>query len=866
MHFWIALGGSSEFALRLFSVVTGLVALCISGWAARQISPSSGAARGLAAAFLLAIMPGLVFYARTARMYALGVVWIALSGGLFLRDWVNRKEGPNGKGLILLGVTHGLALFTHYYLLLPILVQPLVLLTGKRWHTLKAWIALHGGLALVGLVWLWISPGLQVTTRGFRLFFHLPAPADVANILRLLIFSQEVRPPFPFLFGVLAFAGLGILLAAVEGRKAVAFWLLGSILVPLGLAYQLPRIPAERYILFLLPFFALSMGVLATFPFRFRPSLLRWGLVLVLSGGMGGMLATNGLAHVLNPEVGGYGHTIRQVRNCFRPGDGLLFYGPWQSLLFQYYNPGGLPSPILLPPYAPPTLTLEEAQPVLEDLMAHHERLWVVFAAVDDVDPHHFAEGWLNAHAHPVWRTHDFALYFPILPSDVLSQTIPIVFGNTLRLERVAWESGVVPAGEPLRFTLYWTLLQPISNDVRVGFILQDASGRTWVEKYYIPGEWAYSPSRWQVGEQVADHQGVLIPPGAPPGKYTLRIAFVADHETGETLTPAVEPVLFSVTVEEPLVSCAAQGISCALPEPDTMAFCAPDGTDCLTLAGAGSPQVVYPGYPIPVTLHWIAPLSPISDSDLTLRLHLKYKWSLLRNGTPVSFTVPLSPDYPPARWTPGRLVTTMLQFSLPANAPAGAVQLQLEVLGPDGVPWQTSEGQEMLSLLSLNVKQRSVLRRMPSGMSRIHAIFGDVIELRGYRIEGNPQPGGTLRLTYVWYARQQPTRIYAVFNHLMTPEGTLVAQVDGWPQEGRVLTTQWLPGEYVVDHYVLNIPADAPSGPYRLFIGYTMQRRGNGCLPLRMAGVCRMIGFFSFHKTAIYWPSHFVTIQPVRL
>jgi hypothetical protein len=86
--------------------------------------------------------------------------------------------------------------------------------------------------------------------------------------------------------------------------------------------------------------------------------------------------------------------------------------------------------------------------------------------------------------------------------------------------------------------------------------------------------------------------------------------------------------------------------------------------------------------------------------------------------------------------------------------------------------------------------------------------------------VEGDARPGGQLRLEYAWYARTRPTAIYAVFNHLVDGNGTLVGQADGWPQEGRMLSIQWRPGEYIEDSYTLAIPPDAPPGPYVLYVG----------------------------------------------
>ena len=116
------------------------------------------------------------------------------------------------------------------------------------------------------------------------------------------------------------------------------------------------------------------------------------------------------------------------------------------------------------------------------------------------------------------------------------------------------------------------------------------------------------------------------------------------------------------------------------------------------------------------------------------------------------------------------------------------------------------------------------MLRRPPNDVVPVSVEFadgaGDQIALKGYRIDGAAAPGGQLVLTYVWYAANQPRNIYSVFNHLLTAEGQPVAQADGWPQGGAVLTSQWRPGEYIRDSHTLDIPTDAPPGPYILAVG----------------------------------------------
>jgi hypothetical protein len=182
--------------------------------------------------------------------------------------------------------------------------------------------------------------------------------------------------------------------------------------------------------------------------------------------------------------------------------------------------------------------------------------------------------------------------------------------------------------------------------------------------------------------------------------------------------------------------------------------------------------------------------------------------------------TLPLSPIYPTPQWAPDRLVTLRTALTLPSDAPTGPARVELEVLGPDGAAWPTTDGVSAFSLFAVTVADRPVLRQLPHGLQPIQADFGGEIALQGYRVEGDPRPGGQLNLTYAWYARKRPTAIYAVFNHLMNADGELVAQADGWPQQGRMLTTQWQAGEYIEDSYTLEIPLDAPPGPYTLYVG----------------------------------------------
>jgi hypothetical protein len=60
----------------------------------------------------------------------------------------------------------------------------------------------------------------------------------------------------------------------------------------------------------------------------------------------------------------------------------------------------------------------------------------------------------------------------------------------------------------------------------------------------------------------------------------------------------------------------------------------------------------------------------------------------------------------------------------------------------------------------------------------------------------------------------------YTVFVHLRNTEGTTVAQRDRQPLDGAYPTSQWLPGETVIDPISMPLPKNLPSGQYVLYIG----------------------------------------------
>jgi hypothetical protein len=308
----------------------------------------------------------------------------------------------------------------------------------------------------------------------------------------------------------------------------------------------------------------------------------------------------------------------------------------------------------------------------------------------------------------------------------------------------------------------------------------------------------------------------------------------------------------------------------------DDIAFCSPDEQHCIVLVHIRpGGRKFQQGHPVPLTLDWVT--EGPAPSSLQVRLRVLHNpwlpWA--RNSAIVSDTVrisegmrsvasreshaelaemglaetspitrsfqatlPLVLGGVAAQTHDGRY-TVPVALTLPLGAQTGRAVVLLDVLGPDGCPWHTSAGHQTLRLFTLTVQGRPVLHRLPSGLIDAQADLGDAISLRGYKVEGDARPGQALRITYAWYARKRPTAIYAVFNHLTTSDGAIAAQVDGWPLEGRLLTTHWESREYVLDRYRLVIPPEAPPGPYTLYTG--MYDAGTGARQPAFAGGVRL-------------------------
>lgn len=166
LHYWGLVFGTSESAVRLLSLVFGVLAIPMIYAVGRQLFNKEA---GLVAALLLALSAFNIQYSQETRMYILMVLLALISMYFFLR-LLEQNPPFVTIGYVLSTV---LLLYTHVYALLILVIQniylvTLFLLSNKRTFRISRWIALEAVVILLFVPWITalISRAINVE-RGF---------------------------------------------------------------------------------------------------------------------------------------------------------------------------------------------------------------------------------------------------------------------------------------------------------------------------------------------------------------------------------------------------------------------------------------------------------------------------------------------------------------------------------------------------------------------------------------------------------------------------------------------------------------------------------------------------------------------------
>jgi mannosyltransferase len=594
LHYWRALFGESEFALRSLSAVAGVALVVLTYLLGRHLF---GETAGLTAAFLGTLSPFAVYYSQEARMYALLAVLSAASTYLLIRllaSDTGQKPGFFRKTWFLAYVlTSAAGLYTQYAFPFVLLVHNGVfglwwLVTARRsthrWRWMAAWAGAQAAVVALYLPWLptafrsvtgWASAG-----RAYELG---PALVDVLRVL-----SVGITLPVEEATAALAGAGLLLLVglwpvlpvpSAARGSPAEglrrtdhAGWLgiataVLYLLLPIALifAFDLYKPAWLKFLVVVLPPFhlLLARGIEGLIQVargesqeaRNKPRLgipllrpmSRFLLLAFCFLILGTYLAAafSSLRNLyFNPAYArdDYRQLAADVASLARPGDGIILNAPNQWEVFTYYYPDRDVHPA---PYRP---SLAGVEAFVTPLAERYRRLFVLYWGDAESDPQRLIEAWLAAHAYKAgdrWygRVHLATYGVASLPEEP-AIALDARFGEAIRLRGYTLAGDRFAPGDILPVTLFWEAQASIAERYKATVQLLDGAGQLVAQRDTEPGGGLSLTINWKPAQVLADRYGILLPLDLSPGRYTL-IVGLYPIANGERLPVALngEPV-----------------------------------------------------------------------------------------------------------------------------------------------------------------------------------------------------------------------------------------------------------------------------------------------------------------------------------
>ncbi len=844
LHLWLGPFGDSEFVLRFFSLVFGLLTVPLIYALGRRLL---GTASGLLAALLLAISPLYLWYSQEARMYTLVTFLCLATSYLLLRGLEEASKGALFWGFY--AFLNVLAVYSHFYAFFVLAFHMLFLsvwwAVNRKGDRLLAGLLSQGSVVLAYLPW-----------SGFVLRRYA---ADVSYWRGELVFTEVVRKTLIFFS-----TGHTIL----ESRAQSIAFIYGAMflfaLVVIAFKRTAGGMGSLQRLLFLLLYLSLPLALLFLISYqrpKFHPRYLMLAspaFFLVLAGGLAGLLERGkswrwlpfslGLASLsflvatsaysdfnayfdIKFTKDDFRSAARHIQSHIQDNEVVILTSGHLFPVFTYYYDQNSWYPIP----DEPTLSTERVlnysvADELNRILAGKEGVWLLLWQDEVVDPNGFLtmmlgeEGKLLPFEGGFWG---LKLYHYALPTDVrfssqpnIEYPVSVNFGDKIRLlgyslpvPRDAREG----ANREVEVTLYWQGLKTLTEDYKVSLRLRDEEGHYWGRVDARPASYFYPTMRWPPGEKLFGQHTIETLPGTPPGEYRLELGVYTEEDPrgldvlDEKATPLGKSQIIGVA-EVPVseVITAFDEIEAEIERPLQVTF------DSLELLGYNwEEKPVQAGDTIHFTLFWRALSDVTNGYGFVLQL-IDTQGQLIESGLRYRLG---TEAYPTSRWQPGEVIRGQYNYTIPAwplQPSHGKAEMRVTLLDRTGVICGTA------SLFSLEVQETERLFEPPSPQYALpEGSLGGLVSLVGYDLTADSvRPSDTFKLVLYWQALAPMDKSYTVFAHLLDGENQVRAQKDNLPVGGARPTTGWVPGEFIIDEYELVVEADASPGEYLLEVG----------------------------------------------
>ncbi|MHB9034921.1 MAG: glycosyltransferase family 39 protein [Anaerolineae bacterium] len=540
LHYWVKATGTSEFAVRSFSVLAGIALVLVIYELGRRLLGMSAA---VTAAAFAAMAPLQVYYSQETRMYMWAALLGALSWLIFLKlGQVNSphalKQWKWGTAVLLL-FTSAAAVYSHYLVFAVIFAQSIVVLilwlcqgNPRSWNWLLRWIGLQALLVAAYIPWLLVS---------WRSLVDWPAVGEALSAWQLFVragtvFTFGVTMPLrslPMAIGAaLLAAAIVIPLATKQRQWILAAYLLVPLALFLGLSLSRP-LYKDKFMLLMHPAFLLltAYAVVRAGDYVWQLLRKRWadsGLQALLTG----VVLTASfisLAHLYYDPAfqrDDYRGICAEIERTAGANDVVLINAPSQIETVGYYCHG--PQELVPLPLSRP-LDKNTVQTQLERLVSKHQRIYGIFWATIESDPDRFIETWLDQHTYKAadrWfgalRLVMYAVPTTVpLEPGVLTHT---TFNDLIALDGFTLSTPVVHPGDIVQLALYWRAFAAVPERYKVFVHLVDDKGEIVAQRDSEPGGGVALTKDWEPGYSLIDKYGILLPADAPTGTLTIRI------------------------------------------------------------------------------------------------------------------------------------------------------------------------------------------------------------------------------------------------------------------------------------------------------------------------------------------------------
>lgn len=710
LNIWIQGAGISEFALRFLSVIAGVLVVALTFRIAREFFDQDVA---VIAAVLAALNPFQVYYAQETRMYIGVTLFACLSMWamiVMLKPAHEFRSVPLSRQmrtriLALLGYMLATlaALYTNYYAFTIVLVQNLAFLVYVFWarrekrprlaHTIILWIAAQAVIALAYVPWLlfarssiasWpgISEPMALWEMGWRIANTFVTGADTPlSWQTLLVLSYLIF----FVGGLLPSRDL--FRQSAWGIFTCTLWAIVPFLAMFTLSLWRPAYN-PKFLLLATPGFLIlvARGVSVLYPGlflrerapyrglsdsqtrRFGRQVINLGkLVVGMLFAAGSVLALQNMYTDPRLQRDDYRGIVNYINAVATDLDAVIVDAPGQLDVVRYYYHGAADLASL-----PVGRPLQEAptRNAIGELLKVHNKFFAIYWATEQADPGQFVERSLSQVSYQArndWheniRLAEYAV--TLLPTSFPAR---IPFGDEIFLRRFSLADKPYAGGDIIPLGLTWVASKAPSTNYKVFAHLVDTQGNLVAQHDGEPQNGFRPTADWQPGEEVEDKIGILLPPGLPPGEYSIVIGLYRS-DTGERLklkdgTDAL--TLGSLTVDKRIVS------------PDALLL---DGKldasfDSVRALGynlerdSASRAVYQRGQFIPLTVYWQARAKPATNLNLYVQL--------VDQGNNVIASARAFENYPTLRWDENEIVRDVRRVMIPPDALTGEYKIVL--------------------------------------------------------------------------------------------------------------------------------------------------------------------------------------------